>query len=131
MSDLTRTFFERDLSAEESLELGRLLENSDQEAARFALMGEEAYLATGLPAHHWPGGIHWPSGGGLAGKGSSFLAFGLTALSLGGLATWWLWPKSNVKTPDSIPVQFPPAQIPQAPSVFVVPPPPEAGASGL
>jgi hypothetical protein len=117
MSDLIRTFFERDLSAEESLELGRLLENSDQEASRFARIGEEAYLATGLPAHHWPGGIHWPSGGGLAGKGSSYLALGLTALSLVGLATWWFWPKSPVTTPDSIPVQLPPAQSPAAKSL--------------
>jgi hypothetical protein len=110
VSDLIQTFFERDLTTEESVELGGLLENSDQEAARFAHLGEEAYRMTGLPAHHWPGGIHW--GGGLAGKGSSFLAFSLTALSLGGLATWWFWPRSSAKTPGSISVQIPPAQSP-------------------
>jgi hypothetical protein len=113
MSDLIQTFFERDLTTEESVELGKLLENSDREAARFALMGEAAYLATGLPAHQWPGGMHWGPGG-LAGKGSSFLAFGLTALSLGGLAAWWFWPKGSIKRPDAIPVQLPPAQNPAA-----------------
>lgn len=99
MNDLVHSFFERDLAPDESRELGRILESSEEEAMRFAALGEAAYLALGLPAHQWPGGTRWPfHPGSAAGPGHSLFALVLAALGLGGLAAWWLWPKTDLKT---------------------------------
>jgi hypothetical protein len=114
MIDLIQNFFERDLTPEESQELGRLLETSDQEALRFAHLGEQSYLATGLPAHHWPGGSLGAPGSPLAGHGSSFLVLGLSALGLGGLAAWWWWPQTSLKTMAPPPVKTSLSQRPAA-----------------
>jgi len=87
MSDLIQTFFERDLTPEESDQLARILENSGEESLRFASLGEAAYQATGLPAHHWPGANPFAPGSGAAGKGGALLKILLAAGGLG--AAWW------------------------------------------
>jgi hypothetical protein len=55
MADLIQAFFERDLTEGEVSELEKLLQSSTDQGARFADLSEQAYLATGLPPHVWPG----------------------------------------------------------------------------
>ena len=92
MDNLIQAFFERDLTPAESEQLARLLETPGADALLFAGLGAEAYKATGLPAHHWPGQNAWPwHPGGAAGH--SLFTWALAAAGFSGLATWWLWPK--------------------------------------
>lgn len=55
MDDLVKAYFERNLTEAEAGELENLLKNSPEQAQQFAELSEKAYLATGLPAHQWPG----------------------------------------------------------------------------
>ncbi len=96
MNDLIQAFFERDLSPEESDQLVRVLENSGEESLRFASLGEAAYQATGLPAHHWPGANPWAPGSTAAGK-TTLLKIILASMGLG--AAWWAFHKPAPPVP--------------------------------
>ncbi len=100
MSDLIQAFFVRDLSPEESDLLARTLENSGDDALRFASLGEAAYQATGLPAHHWHGANPWGPGWGTAGKGTTLLKILLAAGGLG--AAWWYFHRPAPPIPASL-----------------------------
>ena len=100
MNDLIQTFFERDLSPEESDQLALVLENSGEESLRFASLGETAYQATGLPDHHWPGTNPFAPGPGAAGKGATLLKILLAAGGLG--AAWWALHKPAPPVPSAL-----------------------------
>jgi hypothetical protein len=100
MVDLVQAFFERDLTEAEAKALEAFLKNSTEAASRFETLSEEAYAATGLPAHQWPGtpiSIH-PIGS----LGTGLKLF-LALLAAGaGIAAWMVWHQtpmeSSVKT---------------------------------
>ncbi len=104
MDDLVKAYFERNLSEAEAGELENLLKNSPEKAQQFAELSEKAYLATGLPAHQWPGhSISIPKIGGLGASWKWWLA--LSAASLGALL-WHLktQPPADVPVNQSAPV---------------------------
>lgn len=92
MSDLVDQFFTGDLTGADEEALERLLLQSPEAASRFNLLAEEAYAATGQPAHQWPGKtIKLPPTGGMGMGLKLFLAL-LAAGS--GMVIWRFWPKT-------------------------------------
>lgn len=75
MSDLLEKFFNEDLSDAEEEAFEKSFLESPEAASRFNVLAEEAYAATGLPAHQWPGKIITiPHIGGIGTKLKLFLA---------------------------------------------------------
>jgi hypothetical protein len=81
--ELTRAFFERDLSADEAEQLGVLLQDDPRAAEALLAQAQEHYRACGLPEPSWasrpkrglPRGLFWGAGLLLAaGLGAAFVS---------------------------------------------------------
>jgi hypothetical protein len=102
MSQLIEQYFQRDLTEAEAEALERELLSSPESAALFNERAEAAYLATGLPAHQWPGKpISIPK------AASGGLKLILAALALGAGVLAWVWysnQPSEVPVPKALPL---------------------------
>jgi hypothetical protein len=89
--NLVEIFFNEDLTGADEEALEKLLLQSPEAASRFNMLAEETYLATGQPAHQWPGkAIRIPPVGGM-GAGLKLL---LVLLAMGtAVAIWRFWPQ--------------------------------------
>lgn len=103
MIHLVEKFFNEDLTGADEEALEKLLLQSTEAASEFNVLAEEAYLATGQPAHQWPGKtIQIPHVGGM-GTGLKLL---LALVALGSaVVIWRLWPRpvTEVIPPKVIP----------------------------
>jgi hypothetical protein len=108
---LVEKFFSEDLTGADEEALEKLLLQSPEAASEFNVLAEEAYLATGQPAHQWPGkAIRIPRIGGM-GTGLKLL---LALAALGSaIVVWRLWPQP---APEVVPPQVIPS-IPIKPMV--------------
>lgn len=77
MSDLSKAFFERELSAAEEEALAAELEQSDEACAAFAAVAEEDYRKSGFAAPNaaQPKRLRWMAGGALLALGVAWAAW--------------------------------------------------------
>jgi len=114
-NDLSKEFFERDLTEAEENQLAEQISASPESAMQFADRAQAAYKATGLPKPNWNGTSHHV---GKSILGSSLLLRGFLACALVGGAAWWL--TSQSKTPSvSVSSQVAPAVVESTNQVVV------------
>lgn len=126
--NLVDEFFKRNLTEPEAEALDHLLEQSPEEASRFAQRAEQEYFSLGLPAPQLPAHLIPPLvPAGLSPLLSTLLAGGFLSVAA---MTWWFWPTPKpvllAPSPARESVPMPKAALPAAVPVkeaLTAPPP--------